>query len=49
MENYNTCAIKLNYEISIQQNNEIEEIESVCLYTEETEDKWSQTYFHKFY
>lgn len=36
-------------ELCIQQNNEIEELESVCMYTEETEDKWSQTYFHKFY
>lgn len=26
-------------ELCIQQNNEIEELESVCLYTEETEDK----------
>lgn len=36
-------------ELCIQQNNEIEELESVCMYTEETEDKWSETYFHKFY
>lgn len=36
-------------ELCIQQNNEIEELESVYMYTEETEDKWSQTCFHKFY
>lgn len=36
-------------ELCIQQNNEIEELESVYMYTEHTEDKWSQTYFHNFY